>query len=303
MVDILESVFRHPVLVSSFWNHQALTLGAWPLLRTEGSLRHASAYTWDCMHEHFGSGSEFRAWLAANKARIARNALQSLKALDYVGLTEDLDNSVQEIFARIGLPEPKVVIRNVSKAFDDEDDPRIEEAAQEFLELDNELYEAAAERHAVSRRVARGTPVDYIARVLTTDAPLVVSSHEAPGGHGWHPANGRRDGTWSRWSGPGRESRFAVSAPPGAYLMKIEIFGAASEKTLRTLQVEIEGRPLSTEVARSPSGLWTVSTSFERIAHDRFDIVLRFPGLYRDHGLEMKQISFLPIDAPCSPAT
>jgi hypothetical protein len=299
MVDILNSVFDHPVMISQFWNHQAVSLGAWPILRSESAVRRSSAYAYRSMHEHFGSGSDCRSWLLANKGRILERALHSLKSLDYVGLTEDFDVSVREIFARIGLPEPgDVVVLNAREAFDDERDPRIGEVAKHFLELDNELYEAAVERHALFGRIARGTPVDYIGRRLTSDSPLVISAEDAPGGHGWHVAHCRSDGLWSRWSGPGSQSRIALSAGPGVYAMTIEIWGASSERTLLDLQVEVEGRLLPTEARCLPDGLWTVTTTFERERHDRFDIVFRLPRFDGEHGIELKQISFRSIDAP-----
>src|SRR5437667_7154881 len=63
IVDILDSVYDHPAMVPGFWNHQALTLGAWPLLRMERRLQRASAFRWSNMHEHFDSASELRSWL------------------------------------------------------------------------------------------------------------------------------------------------------------------------------------------------------------------------------------------------
>jgi hypothetical protein len=301
MADILKTIRDHPVMIPDFWNHQAVTLGAWPLLRSEGTLRRASAYADSRMQEHFGSGAEFHAWLIANKARIAERAMQSLKSLDYVGLTEDFDTSVHEIFARIGLPEPgNVVVRNVREAFDDERDPQLQELATAFLELDRELYEAAAERHAVFARVARGTPVDYIRRELTADAPLEISADAPPGGHGWHGAHRRADEIWSRWSGPGNESRVALSASPGLYSMRVEVFGASSEQILRSMQVEVEGRNLTTETACQPDGLWTVTTTFERTRHDRFDVVFRFPVLNSEYGIELKRIYLQPVQTAAS---
>jgi hypothetical protein len=296
MVDILRSVVDYPVMMSSFWNHQALTLGAWPILRTEGRLQRSQAYRFDNMHEHFESGTALRAWLVDNKARIAKGAFRALKDLDYVGLTEDFDASVREIFARIGFPEPdKVVVRNARSAFDDEGNPELAQIAAEFLELDNELYAAAVERHAAFDRAARGSPADYLGRELSEAAPLVVSSREAPGGHGWYGSHQSQGGTWHRWSGPGLESRFALSAPPGLYRMDIEIFGAVSERSIREMRLEVEGRQLETRVARLPADVWVVTALLERTRIGRFDIVFRFPDLGLEHGIELKQISFISL--------
>jgi hypothetical protein len=299
ITEILESVFNYPVLAPGFWNHQTTALGAWPLLRESARIERASAYKWHAMHEHFDSGSDLRTWLLENKAEVMRRALASLKMMDYVGLTEDFDDSVREIFARIGLPEPgDVVVRNARNAFDDEAAPEIGDIAREFIEWDQELYEAAAERHAVFGRVARGMPVDYIGHTLSATQAVIVSSGDAPGGHGWHVRHRRPEGGWARWSGPGPESRIAVSAPIGIYSMKLEVFGAVSEAALRKMTIEIEGRQLSTEVGYEPSGIWIVSTIFERVRGNPFDIVLRFPGLDSEYGMALKQISFAPISDP-----
>jgi hypothetical protein len=71
-----------------------------------------------------------------NKGRIAQRDLQALDTLDYVGLTEDFDASVREVFARIGLPEPEaVVVRNARDAFDDEGAPQIKENCGRILRV------------------------------------------------------------------------------------------------------------------------------------------------------------------------
>lgn len=296
LVDILEAIDDHPVLLAGFWNHQALTLGGWPLLREEGRHRSASAYRFSRMHAHFASGAAFRAWLDNNKARILAGAMTSLKSLDYVGLTEDFDLSVREVFARIGLPEPgDVVVRNARDAFDDEGDALLEETAAPFLELDHELYEAAVERHAVLGRIARGTPLDYIGRVLPADRKLIVFSQEAPGGHGWYAAHQRADGGWARWSGPGLDSRFVLAAPPGRYRIDVDVFGAASERSLREMQLHVENRPLEIVEIREALGVWRVSALLVRDRHDRFDIVFKIPDIGSPFGLELKQISFSPL--------
>ncbi len=270
IAEILNSVFDYPVLAATFWNHQTTTLGAWPILRENGRLGRSSAYRWHAMHEHFERGSDLRAWLLENKARIMQRALQALKTLDYVGLTEDFDESVREIFARIGLPEPRdVVVRNARNAFDDEVSSEIRDIAREFIEWDGELYEAAAERHAVFRRVARGTPVDYLGRTLSTTQAVIVSGGDAPGGHGWHPRHQRPEGEWARWTGPGLESRIAVSAPSGVYSIQLEVFGATSETILPEMGIEIDGTQLPTNLICLPSGLWSCqphSSTFARVA-------------------------------------
>lgn len=296
MVEILNAVFDHPVLVPGFWNHQTTTLGAWPLLRESARLDRASAFRWHAMHEHFGSGAELRAWLLANRAKIMRRALGSLKAMDYVGLTEDFDQSVMEVFARIGLPEPRdVVVRNARSAFSDEADPEIGDIAREFLAWDQELYEAAVERHATFGRAARGTPVDYAGHRLSATSEVVVSAGDAPGGHGWHFRHERPEGVWGRWTGPGLESSIAVTAPAGTYSMQVEVFGASSNKALMEMRVEIDGKQLPTETVCLPSQLWVASTTVERNREARFDIVFRFPDDTSDHGISVKRIVFTPV--------
>ena len=287
MADVLAVACDYLPMVEGFWNHQAVILGV--------PIRTASRKSGNLQGRRFASGREYLAWLVDSKAKILEAALQTLRTLDYVGLTEDFENSVREIFARIGLPEPgDVVVRNARPPIEDESDPRLPELAKEFIELDSELYEAAVERHAVLGRVARGIPIDYIDRKIASTEGLVVTGQDAPGGHGWWPCHRRADGTWGRWSGPGSESRIAVHTPAGTFALKLTVFGAVSAAALHTMIIEIEGRALQTKVAPEPSGLWSVSATFERDRQDRFDIVLRFPGLKSEYGLEFKQILLAP---------
>lgn len=80
--------------------------------------------------------------------------------------------------------------------------------------------------------------------------------------------------------------------------MEITAYGAVSEAAVRNMIIEIEGRALPTEVVYAASGLWMVSAAFERACDDRFDVVLRFPDLDSEYGIELKQISFGPISDP-----
>jgi hypothetical protein len=61
------------------------------------------------------------------------------------------------------------------------------------------------------------------------------------------------------------------------------------------MQIEIEGRQLPTELACLPGSIWALSAECERARHDRFNIVLRFPELRSEYGIELKQISFVPM--------
>lgn len=293
LARILPEMFSHPVLASIWWNHQATMLGVWPLVDEQLPRRDTGDYRYDKLWYRFSSGEGLRAWLLANRSEILARAMAALDTLDYVGLTEELDASVCEIFARIGLPEPgRVVRRNVREPFEDEDDPDLPVIAAEFLELDYELYDAARERYALQRRVARGSPVDYIGRWLPIEGTLVVSAYEAPGGHGWYPAHFREDGVWSRWTGPDLESRFALSAMPGRYRLEMTVFGAASGRSLYEAQIEIEGKPLDIAFAQNAAGLYVASAAFERSAPGRFDLLFRFPDVGSEYGLEVKELSF-----------
>jgi len=77
--------------------------------------------------------------------------------------------------------------------------------------------------------------------------------------------------------------------------MDIEIFGAVSERSIREMTLEVEGRPLETRVGRLPTDLWVVTALLERTLLGRFDIVFRFPDLGLEHGIELKQISFISL--------
>lgn len=296
LAEILARLFDLPYMVSSLWNHQAVMLGAWPILRKTFPARAAGAYAYYRLPDHFASGPALRAWLHANEGDILRRALKAMRGLDYVGLTEDLEAGVYELFARIGLPEPGLVVhRNVRAAFPDEAEPDLRALATGFLALDQELYDAARERYAVQGRVARGAPLDYVGRDLPRTGSRTVSAREPPGGHGWYPAHLRQDGAWSRWTGPGLESLYAVSAPAGRYRLDLELFGAITGRTVYEIEVTVENRPLAPRFAQLPSGFHVITVEFDRVVAGRFDLRFRFPDVGHAYGLEVRELRFTAI--------
>ena len=290
--DIIARMEEFPIMMSSLWNYQAVTLGAWPLVRAWSRRRSFDDYLNFNFYLHFGSGREALAWLHANEAAIMRQARQSLAALDYVGLTETFDQSACEVFARIGLPEPGAVpVRNARKPFADEADPGLRDFAAPLLRLDYELYEAARERHARFDRIARGSPADYVGRRLDAGMTARFGAEEAPGGHGWHVAHRRTDGSHSRWTDGTGRSHFSLRSPSGRFEVAVSFFGAVSEESILTLRLEIDGVALATAVSCEAEG-WVARAVFEREEHGRFDIVLAVPAAAGDHGVEVRQWSF-----------
>ena len=159
---ILEIIFDYPFLIPWFWNHQATTLGVWPLTRATFPLRP------DKRDVLFPNPRLYRAWLERNRSNILKTALSNLHSLDFVGLNEEFEVSVREIFTRIGLPAPEFALHyNPRAAHPDELDSSLRSKAKPFLELDYEIYEEARELFARRSRFERGAPVDYIGRRIT----------------------------------------------------------------------------------------------------------------------------------------
>ncbi len=199
VAEILGRLFEFPVAVTSFWNHQALTLGAW-----QGQMLAPEEYDRNFidLHRHFPDNASFCAWLERNRYAILKNARANLRSLDYVGIYEDFEDSTRELFLRLGLPEPPVIPRlNARERFPDEDDEGLKELARPFIDLDEELYDEALELHARQGRAARGAPINYLDHYVAANEDKSFAADEPPGGHGWHEPARRADGKWSRWTG------------------------------------------------------------------------------------------------------
>jgi hypothetical protein len=289
-LEILKKLPDYPEIISSFWNYQTAALGAWPLIRQFSGLRNARSYINPNMCLHFDSGPAMLRWLADKSGEIEKRALKSLAALDYVGLTEDLNNSIRDIFDRIGLPPPvDISVINARTAFEDEKDRELKDYAEQLLVLDRTLYEAAKERHAVQGRIARGAPADYIYYVMPARGKLVIEASDPPNGHGWHPAHRRSDGLWSRYT-RGGQSHVRFFAPAGSYRVAINLWGAADNSLIAGAHLFANSAPLQTSHnGRAERKL--LSGEFIQAQDGHVDLVISSGTPGQERVLEVRQIT------------
>ncbi len=282
MEQILARLFEFPALVYSFWNHQTLVLGGAPAIVRATGRRELS------FHRHFPDGAAYCAWLARNRYTLLKEALAALRSLDYVGLYEDFETSTREVFARLGLPDPPLIPHlNARAHFPDEDDPALADAARPFTDLDEELYEEACELHAKAGRAARGAPADYLGRAVAAGEDRVFAACEPPGGHGWHEAALRADGRWSRWTGPGPDSAFGITLECGRYRVELSLFGAVSERAIRTLALSLDGAPLATAITAREDGSWIAAAEMSCAERGPRTLGITVTAAVGGHGVEV----------------
>lgn len=292
LAEMLDHVFAFPVAVSSFWNHQALTLGAWPRMRSADG--DAASLNHSAFHRHFSDSFALCAWLERNRYSIVKDALTTLRSLDYVGIYEDFDHSVREVFARLRLPEPEIIPRLNERAhYPDEADKDLAARAKPFIDLDQELYEEALNIHARQGRAVRGTPIDYLGRSVGADEDKTFAANEPPGGHGWHRPALRADGKWCRWTGPGHHSDFTLHLDRAAYRIELTMFGGVSEAAIRTLSLSADGAPIKTTVAALPDGRWRAAAEFACPKAGHHAIRLTVSTVEKDHGIEAESFRFI----------
>lgn len=291
---ILDLVFDYPVTVPWFWNHQAVTLGLRKLERSVFQNRNPKR-----LYSFFPYAKSYRTWLKQNRDNILREALTTLRSLDYVGIFEDFDDSVREVFTRIGLPEPETTLHlNPRAPYKDEQAENLRKKAAPFLDLDYEVYEEACELRARAGRAARGAPADFIGRAITPAEDKDFGAEQAPGGHGWYPATQRGDGAYSRWTGPGCVSTFRLRMAPGDYRLEVWLLGAVSEAAIEGLKLLIDGFPVPVSVQATDAGYYVSISSIRRVHGGMVEIAIVAGETIRNYGLEFECIHIVGSDSP-----
>ena len=182
LATILDYYVYFPALIEPLWNHQAIMLGAWPLLLESGQASQSALR----LHAHFPDGFAARDWLEQNRDKILERAIQTLDNLDYIGICEDFDNSVRELFESLRLPLSDVVPHfNQRERYPDEADPELWTRAKPLTELDAEIYAEACRRHG-SHRNRRVNRADFLKRTVAAGEDQIFDANAQPGGHGWH---------------------------------------------------------------------------------------------------------------------
>jgi hypothetical protein len=295
MEQILDAVFDYPITVSWFWNHQALMLGLWPMLRAMDGWK-IRLNTFD---RHFADRAAYRAWYERNRSNILKNAITTLRSLDYVGLNEDFEISVREVFTRLGLPEPEFTMHlNARAAYQDEKNQGLKDKAAPFIDLDQEIYEEAKELHARSGRAQRGAPVEFFFRLVSVDEDRRFGPEEAPGGHGWHPATLREDHVFSRWSGPMTRSFYTFHATAGEFRVEIWFFGAVSPRAIHNVSIAINGERAPIEVEMSSDAHYLIIASFANHRDGRVEICIEAGETVAQCGLQLEHIRVVGALAP-----
>ncbi len=243
------------------------------------------------LHRHFPDNASFCAWLERNRYAILKNARANLRSLDYVGISEDFEDSTRELFLRLGLPEPLVIPRlNARERFPDEDDEGLKELARPFIDLDEELYDEALELHARQGRAVRGAPINYLDHYVAANEDKSYAADEPPGGHGWHEPARRADGKWSRWTGPGTESHFSLRLDRGTYRVELSIFGGVSERAIRRLALSLDGAPLATAIAPLADGSWLASAELSCAEAGIRTLTITVAATVNGHGVEVASL-------------
>jgi hypothetical protein len=288
--NILETVFDHPTAVRCFWNHQTLTLGLVPHLqqRTLELPVHRIAFQPVALFE---SAITYRQWLEDNAEKILEQAIRRLRSLDYIGIFEDFETSTKDVFGYLGLPEPKFIPHlNARGAYADEDDTKINEVCEPFINLDRVLYAEALDRRRIRRDSAVYVRSDYIGRRLSAGSTFTVMAQEPLGGHGWHLPHLRGDGQSGRWSK--KLCSIGVNADTGRYQLELLIFGAATERSVLEMHVSIDGLGLPVEAGRNSDGMWWVRAIFERKVSAVIDVWISVPDAEGGYGFELHSLNF-----------
>lgn len=289
LVEILGRVFDNPVVVPSFWNHQALSLGAWPLVREFSHNPDPLAYAFHGLWRHFRSSGELHDWLIDSQDAILSKAIERLRSFDYVGITEDLETSLRTMLDGLGFPQPAAIAHlNQRSAYADEADSALAGAARPFLELDLALYEEAQSLHARPTLKKRLERADYIGRTVLKGERRVFRADSAPGGYGWHRHHAKPDGRPSRWSGV--HCYYALSLESGDYEIEAFLFGAVSEAAIRATRLHCDGQLLPSEVRIYESGQWSIAAKLRAARNGLFDVEFKIPGGHDNFGLELEKI-------------
>lgn len=201
----------------------------------------------------------------ADPARLLDVALQSLESdYDFIGLTEQHQDSRNALCALLGLPAARVIPR-VNQSENIEGDAKEVEEALPVLHaltaIDAVVYERA--RHLFENRyasLARSyTDADFEARYATETVGAQAPRHAFGAarlsvcdpiiGAGMHGRDGPGTPDCAVWTGPERTATLYMPVPPHLPLdILVWIRGYACESLRETLQVRVDGKPVCHEL-------------------------------------------------------
>ena len=275
-------------------------LGAWPLLLESGQASQSALR----LHAHFPDGFAARDWLEQNRDKTLERAIQTLDNLDYIGICEDFDNSVRELFEILRLPLSDVVPHfNQRERYPDEADPGAMDPAKPLTELDAEIYAEACRRHG-SHRNRRVNRADFLKRTVAAGEDQIFDANAQPGGHGWHYPQLRHDGLPSRWTGPGsRSSVYFGTAAAGRYCFQLYAFGAVSPESLLAMMIWINNQIIPARAEELPQGEWQVTANFSQETEGPLDIELFVPIVIDGVGVEVRGWRIKSLDPPATAIT
>ena len=219
-----------------------------------------------------GSPGEFgRLWERGRRtmgpAEMLSLALERLEGMDFVGIAEELEQSLQLASWLLEAPSPdtsQALNINPQRTSLEELDEETLELLHARLELDQRLYERGRElfREGIERlkaadpeegyrnRWRRRSPVSELE--FTFDHPLP--------GSGWHQRELLPGRGLFRWTGPGVRSSFDVKLKPGSdYRLQIEVVAQAEEGLLDRLRLRFNGEAIDFDVQPSEAEGWRLA--------------------------------------------
>ncbi|MDD5579627.1 MAG: hypothetical protein PHY16_10145 [Methylobacter sp.] len=236
----ISQMLDDPLIVSQLRNQQTSWLGSQLLVDQIGSISHWELLASDC-----------GAYLTDASLDLA---LQVLESLNFIGLTERMDESVGRLCQQFGFHPPLTLAKrnetpeqsgfelsNIS----DSDIDRI----RAINNLDICLYEACKARFEREH-----VPFDFNQQVIQSFSRLNPDNsirddmfdlnNPMPGSNWYEPEE--HSGVPVRWSGPNELSsiEWPISSEDGKFIV-LELFPRRGDNLLESLTVEVDGQPAS----------------------------------------------------------
>ena len=195
-------------------------------------------------------------------------ALEGLKRLDFVGLSDRLDESIRWLTLRLGWrdlnPLPRTNV-NAERVRREQLSAQALATLQEFTAIDSELY-----RHAVAdyERLSAGwsssrDPLDEAVDIPDASAVEDLSYDQAIPGAGWVARERVADQPSFAWIGDPRTASVELVSNGAADSVRVEIAHALDQSILEGLRISVDGSLVQHELSAA-GGVLVATASLRR---------------------------------------
>ncbi|MEP7293782.1 MAG: sulfotransferase family 2 domain-containing protein [Chloroflexota bacterium] len=197
---------------------------------------------------------EYKNLLVRNPQYLSlEHAKEVLEQMEFFGITERFDDSIQLLFHRFGWAPPLVYERlNVGHERKSAESypPALIDRLVECNRLDIELYEYGKKLFEARYRQfiadLQWESYNYRSQSLNSPPEIAISFDDAIEGYGWYPREFTSSGRCYRWSGPGNRSVLITRIAPAETLaLSVGIYHVIAHELLDGLQIRINGTLVS----------------------------------------------------------